>query len=75
MISDPTHPMPGTPLPTQAPRTDPQAEYQLMREELQRLLSEPVKNYPRIDELVDDLERLQLIFKQQHGIKGNNPNE
>jgi len=46
-----------------------------MRQELQQLLSEPVKNYPRIDELVDELERLQLIFKQQHGIKGNNPNE
>jgi len=74
-MSDPTHPMPGTPLPTQVSGIDPQARYQLMRQELQQLLSEPVKNYPRIDELVDELERLQLIFKQQHGIKGNNPNE
>ena len=55
--------------------TDPQTEYALLREELKRLLTEPVKDFERIDALVDQLERVQLAFKAQHGIKGNNPNE
>ncbi|MDB5885664.1 MAG: hypothetical protein JWR74_1835 [Polaromonas sp.] len=74
MIPDPSPP-PGTQLPAQAPGNDLQAEYGHLRDELARLLTEPVKNFPRIDELVDQLERVQLAFKQQHGIKGNNPNE
>ena len=52
-----------------------QAEYARMREELERLLSAPVKDFERIDTLVDELERVQLAFKGQHGVKGNNPNE
>jgi hypothetical protein len=51
------------------------AEYDRLREELERLMAEPVKDFQRIDELVQRLERLQLAIKEQHGIKGNNPNE
>ena len=54
---------------------DLQTEYARMREELERLLTEPDKDFQRIDALVDQLELVQLAFKEQHGIKGNNPNE
>jgi hypothetical protein len=50
-------------------------EYDRLREELERLMVEPIKDFPAIDQLVDRLERLQLAIKEQHGIKGNNPNE
>ena len=52
-----------------------QTEYAPLREELERLLTDPVKDFQRIDALVDRLELVQLAFKEQHGIKGNNPNE
>lgn len=55
--------------------TDLRAEYAHLREELERLLTEPDKDFQRIDALVDQLELVQLAFKEQHGIKGNNPNE
>ena len=55
--------------------TDFPAEYARLREELKRLLTEPDKDFKRIDALVDRLELVQLAFKDQHGIKGNNPNE
>lgn len=54
---------------------DMQKEYDHMREELEGLMTEPVKDFPRIDHLVDQLELIQLAIKEQHGIKGNNPNE
>ena len=38
-------------------------------------MTEPIKDFPRIDQLVDQLELIQLAIKEQHGIKGNNPNE
>ncbi|WP_327081860.1 hypothetical protein [Polaromonas sp. CG_9.5] len=50
-------------------------EYDQMREEMERLMTESVKDFPRIDHLVDQLEMLQLAIKEKHGIKGNNPNE
>jgi Spy/CpxP family protein refolding chaperone len=50
-------------------------QYQRLREEMERLMAEPVKDFAAIDQLVDRLERLQLAIKEQHGIKGNNPNE
>ena len=52
-----------------------QAEYAHLREELERLMASPVKDFPAIDELVNRLEMLQLAIKGEHGIKGNNPNE
>ena len=52
-----------------------QAEYAHLREKLERLMASPVKDLPAIDELVNRLEMLQLAFKGEHGIKGNNPNE
>jgi hypothetical protein len=51
------------------------AHYDYLREELERLMAEPVKDFAAIDQLVERLERLQLAIKAQHGIKGNNPNE
>jgi len=50
-------------------------EYDDMREEMERLMREPIKDFPRIDHLVNQLEMLQLAIKETHGIKGNNPNE
>lgn len=52
-----------------------ESDYDHLREELERLMTEPIKDFPRIDQLVDQLERLQLAIKGEHGIKGNNPNE
>lgn len=54
---------------------DMQAEYARLRKELERLLIIPVKDFQKIDALVDQLEQVQLAFKAQHGVKGNNPNE
>ncbi|NDP61245.1 hypothetical protein [Polaromonas sp.] len=59
----------------EAVNTDLPTEYAHLREELERLLTEPEKDFQRIDALVDELEMVQLAFKEQHGIKGNNPNE
>ena len=58
-----------------ASQPDMQAEYARLREELERLLTDPVKDFEKIDALVDQLERVQLAFKAQHGVIGNNPNE
>ena len=62
-------------VPGLAANSDLQAEYQHLRAELERLLTDPVKDFPGIDKLVNQLEKVQLAFKEQHGIKGNNPNE
>ena len=51
------------------------AEYGSSREQLERLMAAPVKDFPALDELVGRLELLQLAIKEEHGIKGNNPNE
>lgn len=56
-------------------KPDLESEYDHLREELERLMTEPIKDFPRIDQLVDQLERIQLEIKGEHGIKGNNPNE
>jgi hypothetical protein len=42
------------------------SDYDRLREELEGLMTEPVKDFARID---------QLAIKGEHGIKGNNPNE
>ncbi len=54
---------------------DLELEYDHLRKELERLMTEPIKDFPGIDHLVDQLELLQLAIKETHGIKGNNPNE
>jgi hypothetical protein len=56
-------------------KRDLKADYTRMRAQLQALLAEPVKDMAKIDRLVDELEKLQLAIKAQHGIKGNNPLE
>lgn len=55
--------------------SDLQAEYERLRETLVALDAEPVKDFPAIDVLIDQLEQLQLAIKGEHGVKGNNPNE
>ena len=54
---------------------DLQTEYGHLRDKLERLMAEAVKDFPAIDQLVDRLESIQLRIKGEHGIKGNNPNE
>lgn len=50
-------------------------DYARMRAELEALQAAPVKDYPQIDRLVEQLELIQLAIKAEHGIEGNNPNE
>lgn len=56
-------------------KPDLQSEYVQLREKLQQLMAAPVKDFPAVDELVNQLEMVQLAIKGEHGIKGNNPNE
>jgi hypothetical protein len=60
---------------SEAMNSELESEYDRLREEMERLMSDPVRDFPKIDALVDRLELLQLAIKGQHGIKGNNPNE
>ena len=62
-------------VPDLAADTNLQSEYSRLRAELEHLLAQPEKDLVRVDMLVDQLEKVQLAFKGQHGIKGNNPNE
>lgn len=50
-------------------------DYERMRDELEQLMAEPVKDFARIDKLIDRLELVQLAIKGEYGVKGNNPNE
>jgi hypothetical protein len=52
-----------------------ESEYAALRAQLQALLEAPVKDLAKIDQVVDQLEKIQLAIKAQHGIKGNNPLE
>ena len=54
---------------------DAQERYAQARAELQTLQAAPVKDLPAIDRIIDELEQLQLLIKETHGLKGNNPNE
>ncbi len=49
--------------------------YDQLRAELEAQMAQPVRDLPRIDHLVDELERVQLQYKLVLGIPGNNPNE
>jgi hypothetical protein len=51
------------------------AEYVRLRTQLEALEAAPVKDFSRIDQLIDELEKIQLAIKAGHGLKGNNPNE
>ncbi|NML84059.1 MAG: hypothetical protein HHJ19_00060 [Polaromonas sp.] len=51
------------------------SDYAFLRNRLQTLMAEPVKNFLEIDQIIDELEKIQLAIKVQHGIMGNNPNE
>ena len=56
-------------------KRDLEADYARMRAQLQALQAAPVKDFAKIDQLVDELEKLQLAIKAQHGVQGNNPLE
>ena len=56
-------------------KPDLKADYIRLRAELEALMAQPVKDFPRIDQIVDQLEQVQLAIKEEHGVKGNNPNE
>lgn len=56
-------------------KPDLKADYARLRVELQALMMQPVKDFLRIDQIVDQLEQVQLALKEEHGVKGNNPNE
>lgn len=56
-------------------KPDLEASYARLRAQLQALQEAPVKDFTRIDQLIDELEQLQLAIKAQHGLQGNNPNE
>jgi len=56
-------------------KRDLEADYARLRAQLQALQAEPVKDFAKIDQLIDELERLQLAIKAEHGVKGNNPLE
>ncbi|WP_457282140.1 hypothetical protein [Polaromonas sp. P5_D5] len=56
-------------------KPDLQAEYVGLRAQLEALEAAPVKDFPRMDQLIDELEKIQLAIKAEHGLKGNNPNE
>ena len=51
------------------------SEYVRLRAQLEALQGAPVKDFSRIDQLIDQLERIQLAIKAEHGVSGNNPNE
>ena len=50
-------------------------EYEQLRDTLKKLLASPVPDEHAIDRVIDELERMQLVIKSEHGLKGNNPNE
>ena len=52
-----------------------ESDYAALRAQLEALQAAPVKDFARIDQLIDELEKLQLAIKEEHGIKGNNPLE
>jgi hypothetical protein len=56
-------------------KSHPESDYAALRVQLEALQAAPVKDYARIDQLIDELEKLQLAIKAEHGIKGNNPIE
>jgi hypothetical protein len=56
-------------------KPDLESAYDRLRAQLQAAQEAPVKDFAEIDLLIEQLEKLQLAIKAQHGIQGNNPNE
>lgn len=56
-------------------KPDLEADYARLRAQLQALQAQPVKDFAKIDRLIDELEKLQLAIKGEHGVRGNNPLE
>jgi hypothetical protein len=56
-------------------KPDLESDYARLRAQLQALQAAPDKDFGRIDRLIDELEKLQLAIKAEHGLQGNNPNE
>lgn len=56
-------------------KRDLEADYARLRAQLQALQAAPVKDFAKIDQIIDELEKLQLAIKAEHGLQGNNPIE
>jgi hypothetical protein len=56
-------------------KPDLESGYARLRAQLEVLQAAPDKDFAKIDQLIDELEKLQLAIKAEHGLKGNNPNE
>jgi len=56
-------------------KRDLEADYARLRAQLQALQAAPAKDFAKIDQLIDELEKLQLAIKAEHGLQGNNPLE
>ena len=56
-------------------KPDLESGYARLRAQLQALEEAPIKDFVKIDQLIEQLEKIQLAIKAEHGIKGNNPNE
>jgi hypothetical protein len=56
-------------------KPDLESGYASLRAQLQALQEAPVKDFAKIDQLIEQLEKIQLAIKAQHGVQGNNPNE
>ena len=54
-------------------KRDLEADYARLRVQLQALQAAPVKHFATIDQLIEELEKLQLAIKAEHGIHGTNP--
>ena len=52
-----------------------EAEYDRLRNELKRLLREPVRDMRAVEEVLEQLDAAHTRFKQAHGLHGNNPIE
>ena len=51
------------------------ADYARLREALEQEMGEAVKDFAKIDEIIERLALVQLAIKGEQGVKGNNPNE
>ncbi len=52
-----------------------EAEYDRLRNELKRLLREPVRDMVAVEQVLQQLDDAHMRFKEAHGLHGNNPIE
>lgn len=52
-----------------------EAEYDRLRNELKRLLREPVRDMRAVERVLEQLDDAHMRYKEAHGLHGNNPIE